>query len=257
MALTLPESTSPALARAVEDASLLAWPGAREIKLDGWLLRFNGGYTDRANSVQPLDDGEMPLKTKLVWCMGAFSDAGLPAQFRITSLTDQADALEKELASLGFKKHSPTCVLYLDALPEAEATLEGWRIMTEQSTEWLTHFRRMDATSPEHFQTQEELLGRLPAPHGFGLLERDGQVAACGQVVVTGDYAGVFDIVTDEALRRQGLGQALVESLMQWAREQGARHAYLQVEAANQPARKLYEKLGFRHLYDYHYWRSS
>ena len=257
MSLTLPPSTDPALAWEVEKASLQAWPPAREIKLDGWLLRFNEGFTDRVNSVQPLTEGEMPLGTKISWCLGAYRDARLPAQFRITSLTEKKEEIERQLAVLGLKSHSPTRVMVLDSLPKPQPAPADWRIETEDPTEWLESFRRMDGTSQHHFPAQEALLRKMPTPHGFGSLAQAGSTVACGQVVVTGNLAGLFDIVTEETLRRQGLGQRVVEALMQWAAGQGAARAYLQVEASNDPATKLYEKLGFRHLYDYHYWRAQ
>jgi ribosomal protein S18 acetylase RimI-like enzyme len=37
------------------------------------------------------------------------------------------------------------------------------------------------------------------------------------------------------------------------AREHGARHAYLQVEGDNRPARAVYHRLGFADAYAYHY----
>jgi ribosomal protein S18 acetylase RimI-like enzyme len=45
----------------------------------------------------------------------------------------------------------------------------------------------------------------------------------------------------------------LVARLLQHAAEAGARIAYLQVDAANEPARHLYAKFGFRDRYAYWY----
>jgi N-acetylglutamate synthase len=55
------------------------------------------------------------------------------------------------------------------------------------------------------------------------------------------------------AHRRRGYGHALVRGMLGWAAERGARHAYLQVVAANTPARRLYAGLGFREVYRYWY----
>jgi ribosomal protein S18 acetylase RimI-like enzyme len=76
---------------------------------------------------------------------------------------------------------------------------------------------------------------------------------AAGLTVVEDDCAGLFDIVTDEAERRQGHARMVVASLLAQARELGARHAYLQVQADNEPARRLYRQFGFEERYLYWY----
>jgi ribosomal protein S18 acetylase RimI-like enzyme len=45
----------------------------------------------------------------------------------------------------------------------------------------------------------------------------------------------------------------LCNHLLQTAASQGARIGYLQVDAANKPARKVYHRLGFIDGYAYHY----
>ncbi len=55
--------------------------------------------------------------------------------------------------------------------------------------------------------------------------------------------------------RRPGLARRLLAALLAAAREAGARRAWLQVEAANPAASRLYEGMGFEPAYRYHYWR--
>jgi N-acetylglutamate synthase len=47
----------------------------------------------------------------------------------------------------------------------------------------------------------------------------------------------------------------MLGSLIDWAKAAGAEGLCLQVEASNQPARKLYGGLGLAELYRYHYQR--
>jgi ribosomal-protein-alanine N-acetyltransferase len=47
-------------------------------------------------------------------------------------------------------------------------------------------------------------------------------------------------------LRGQGIGSALVRHVLAEGRRLGARRATLEVRASNEPARRLYERLGFR-----------
>jgi predicted GNAT family acetyltransferase len=49
------------------------------------------------------------------------------------------------------------------------------------------------------------------------------------------------------------VARALCARLLQLALDEGARTAYLQVDAANAPARKVYTRLGFQDVYSYHY----
>jgi GNAT superfamily N-acetyltransferase len=61
--------------------------------------------------------------------------------------------------------------------------------------------------------------------------------------------AGRFDLfamfVEPEA-RRRGIGAALVESVVEWAKARGAPRLYLGVTATNHDAIALYERCGFR-----------
>lgn len=50
----------------------------------------------------------------------------------------------------------------------------------------------------------------------------------------------------DPAYRGKGVGQALVEQVIDWARKRGLDHLVLEVEATNQPAIALYTRCGFR-----------
>jgi ribosomal protein S18 acetylase RimI-like enzyme len=70
-----------------------------------------------------------------------------------------------------------------------------------------------------------------------------------------GDLAGLFEVATDAAVRGRGHGRSLVLSALKWAKLRGARTAWLQVEAGNVAARRLYESIGFRDAYTYHYRR--
>nr|WP_246482709.1 GNAT family N-acetyltransferase [Brachybacterium halotolerans] len=60
-------------------------------------------------------------------------------------------------------------------------------------------------------------------------------------------------IATDPARRREGLGTAVVRTLLAAARVQGAERALLEVETDNPAALALYRKRGFRRIGAYHY----
>ena len=68
-----------------------------------------------------------------------------------------------------------------------------------------------------------------------------------------GDLAGLFEIATARGEQRKGHARRLVLSALKWARQHGARKAWLQVEADNETALALYRSLGFEEVYRYHY----
>ena len=76
---------------------------------------------------------------------------------------------------------------------------------------------------------------------------------ACGIAVVESGWVGLFGLVTELDMRRRGLGRRLTKALLESGAAAGAKTAYLQVEADNDPALRLYESLGFRDVYQYWY----
>jgi ribosomal protein S18 acetylase RimI-like enzyme len=59
-------------------------------------------------------------------------------------------------------------------------------------------------------------------------------------------YGYIFLLYVSPAHRRCGLGAALIHHAEAWSAAKGHRQIGLQVFEQNQPARNLYEKLGFR-----------
>jgi len=60
-------------------------------------------------------------------------------------------------------------------------------------------------------------------------------------------------MTTAAAWRRQGLASLIVESLLAWAAQRRATHAFLQVNDDNAPALAVYRRYGFSTVYTYHY----
>lgn len=58
----------------------------------------------------------------------------------------------------------------------------------------------------------------------------------------------VSNVAVQGVYRRQGIARQLVETALDWARQQGGEWAVLQVRAENEPARRLYQGLGFEEL---------
>ena len=81
----------------------------------------------------------------------------------------------------------------------------------------------------------------------------DDRVAGVGLGVLDDEWLGIFGMGTAPWARRRGVARAVVAGLSGAASNRGAGRAYLQVETDNEPARALYEGLGFTRHHGYHY----
>ncbi|MGC9523140.1 MAG: GNAT family N-acetyltransferase [Anaerolineae bacterium] len=239
--------------RRIEEAALNAWPAKQQRLYDGWLLRFSEGYSKRANSVNPLYASTLDVETKIDVCEAQYAAKALPTLFRITPLASPAD-LDQRLAARGYRVLDPTRVEVLDLATWSAAGTSPSALEDLSLDAWRERYatfagRRLPAA---HHAMLEAIAGGLR----LVCLRHAGRPVACGMAVVEGAYVGLFSLITDPVLRRRGYGQALVESLLDRAKGAGARHAYLQVQESNGPARQLYAKLGFRELYRYWYRRA-
>lgn len=85
------------------------------------------------------------------------------------------------------------------------------------------------------------------APGVFGLIAReDGRAAGMALCRVAAGEMEVLTIAVDPALRRRGVGRALMTAALAAAREAGGDTAFLEVAADNAPAAALYAGMGFR-----------
>jgi GNAT superfamily N-acetyltransferase len=240
------------LSRRIEAASLRAWPALEEERLGGWTLRFTRGYTKRANSVIPAGPLPADPEERVAACEARYAARGLPTVFRLTSLG--ADPrLDRTLEGRGYREVDPTLVLHRPLggpLPGVGAPAP---FAEHDADTWLALFARLHGIAPERHAVHAGIVHAIRPPCLFASVAADGEPAACGLGVLDGECFGLFDLVTAPERRGLGLGTALVAGMLARARERGARHAYLQVLASNVPARRLYDRLGFRELYRYAY----
>lgn len=244
--MTLHPLTAP-----LEHACLAAWPALEEHALDGWRVRFSAGFTRRANSVNALGGGELAVHERVARCEALYAERGQPCVFKITPLVQPA-GLDGLLGEAGYRREGETRVQVLAALP-GDPEPARCALGAAQGADWLAAFTAMDETPARHRPTLRAILGRIAAPHvGAVLHGADGPVA-CGRAVAGEGQVGLFDIVTAPAHRGRGHARRLIAHLLAWGRAQGAQRAYLQVEADNVPALRLYERLGFQDVYRYWY----
>lgn len=75
-----------------------------------------------------------------------------------------------------------------------------------------------------------------------------GKVVGFGGIWIVVDEAHVTTIAVDPAFRGKGIGKKLMDALLRHSVERGAVCSTLEVRASNEPAVKLYEKLGYQQV---------
>lgn len=236
--------------RHIEELSLNAWPALETALYDGWVLRFSSGYTRRANSVNPLYPSLLEATEKLRHCQRLYRDRGLPTVFKVTPAAGDLDAF---LGEQGYAKEGETSVQLADVATPLIPAEEEVDLLEKPTEAWIAAFCALNPGLRRHFLTMSGMLERLTVPACFLSLKQDGQTAALGMAVAERGYVGLFDIVTRQTLRNQGIGKDMVLHLLAWGKRQGAERAYLQVTLDNAPALHLYETLGFQEAYRYWY----
>lgn len=255
--LVSPPSAYPPLTRAdvaaLESAAFLAWPALEpEENLQGWRLRFAGGYTKRANSANSTCQARALDAAVLQALAQRFVPRSLPPVFRLVEGT-VPDGAESQLQAHGYREVDPSLVLVRE-VSAADAALAA-PAQAADAADWLQTFVAVSG-KPRHGQDIHlQMLQSISAPCCWAVrIGADGQQQACALGVLAQGQLGLFDIATCAELRRQGLAARLVRQVLGWGARQGARRAYLQVLASNAPALALYQKLGFRLGYRYTYW---
>ena len=78
------------------------------------------------------------------------------------------------------------------------------------------------------------------------LAEKDGRLVGCTAIVLrSGKAAQLRWVLVDSAMRGGGLGRQLVEGSIEWSRERGCDHVFLETTDGLPESQALYEKLGF------------
>lgn len=237
----------------LEELGLNALPCLQQILYDGWLLRFAEGHTKRANSVTPLYAGSLDLIDKINRCEKIYRSFSIKSIFRLTD-TPQWTNLDCTLSKLGYLKQDSVSVRVkpiedIDSLSkELDITLEP-----ELSQEWLDHFVHAVNLPIRHWNTMSTMLEIIPNPTCYAYLKERHRFCSCGLGVLENGYLGIFFLVTARKQRRQGYASQLISAMENWGRNNGATKVYLQVETENQAGINLYNKLGFKQVYQYFY----
>jgi len=250
----------------LEERGFNAWPAPRNVYFGGWVFRLGGGYTKRANSANALGDRqELRADSVNAWTPRRdfreimaeaerfYAANAQPTIFRLTPLAGpEADPV---LAAAGYEVVDPSSVMTASlAMARVNANI---RIEPGPGPTWLNGVTAAQGVAPSHRAIHDRIVQAIALPTAFAIAFVADTTAGFGMAVLDRGAVGLFDIVVRPDARGRGLGRDLTQALMAWGGENGAEAAYLQVFDANRTARRLYDGLGFRKAYGYHYRRRA
>lgn len=236
----------------IEQISMNAWPALETIHFDGWVIRFAQGLTKRSNSVNPIYDSRLDINYKIDHCESLYRSRDLPVCFKISDIA-QPVGIDNILEKRGYYHEFDISVQLLDIKGYKTHLGKNIQVSENEDDGWLDDYIKMNEMDPSDKIVLRKIIDKINLSKCLLTLRSDDAAIGCGLGVVEDKFIGLFDIVIDKLCRNQGLGQILVESMLRWGKSKGAEVGYLQVLTTNNPAVRMYEKIGFREAYKYWY----
>lgn len=233
----------------IEEMSMNAHPSLNTVYYDGWYLRFAGGYTNRANSVNMLNSSILSNADKIRYCEKIYTCKNLPTVFKITPLSLDLDIA---LAESDYSIVTKTNIMVMD-IPQIDTDRLSSVVTSDMNENWQSNYFRLNGLNESSIPWAKKIHSNIINQTLCATLSYNNEIVACGLCVIENDYAGLYDIVVSAQHRRKGYGQDICASLISNATKYGAKKVYLQVVDANKNAIKLYKKLGFIDKYQYWY----
>lgn len=241
--------------RRLEEISQNASRPNRGLMIDGWSVGLSPGLAKRSRCVNAFYPSTRPFEVNLAETQVAFAKADLPCIFRITPFVCDA-ALDARFEVLGYVKFDPALVMVLDLSQLQRDHLRSTTTNVRKQDDlavaasWVADMRGDDARETAGLAERWRLsVVEVSASFAF---DEAGVRVARSVAIREDDHVGIFDVGTVTASLNRGYASALLAAQLGEARDSGARIAYLQVRADN-PARRIYERFGFRGTYEYWY----
>ncbi len=245
---------SPDIIRIHERRAFRTWPAETTESAGGWVLRTNGGVTNRANSAFTGDLlAGATLDGQIAAAEAFYRRHARPAAFMI-SPASLPGGLDAELAARGYGVHEPSLVRIADAagamdLRETAADIE---LADTPNDAWRDVFLSEYADGAAG-RIRLGIIDRIDRPSCFVTARAAGGPVAIGMGVADEGWLTVLGMYTLPEHRGNGHGGAVLRALARWASANGAPSLFLQVMEDNAPALRLYDKVGFTPAYTYHY----
>ena len=228
-----------------------AWPPLTRGQLGEWRLNASTGWSARINACWALGDPGLNEPEAVAAVEAWYRQRGLPPKFKLLDGRRPCTLAERLVAS-GYTPGKETIVMVGQARSGGEEDVE---LAEDAEPEFEAVFAA--ATASPDAAERIGALARVPRPRRMATLRCEGVPAAIGACAAEAPWAGIFAMRTAPEHRRKGLAQRVLRALLTAASRMGAQRAWLQVEAANLTAVRLYAREGFEEAYRYRYFTLS
>jgi ribosomal protein S18 acetylase RimI-like enzyme len=242
--------------RRIEAVGFRSFPSTTTHYDGTWAIRLTAGHpSKRLNSVTPLDPGDVTdLERRVELARRRFEAMGRPLVFRLTPLSPPI--LGEMLDRQNWVSFDETIVMAA-SLERAAFSRAVDQVPLQDVGRWVDAWLALSSADPSRKPGMVEVISSIKAESDLFLVEEPrGTPVSAVRCVRDGDLAGIFEMATDIARRRQGHAMAVLGSALKWAVGRGAATAWLQVVSDNAAALALYRRFGFFELYRYDYRRA-
>lgn len=239
--------------RRMEAVGFRSFPSTTTHYDGAWAVRLTAGYpAKRLNSVTPLDPGDHgEIERRIADAGRRFAAYDRPLIFRQSPLAPKQ--LDKLFDERGWNRFDESLVMIgdMETMGLGEAVDQ---VPLKDAGRWVDAVLELEGKPGEHKGGLFEIISQIQPEVGLFLLQDgEGNAVSAVRCVRDGVLAGIFDLATAPEMRGQGYGGQILASALKWAAGRGARTAWLQVVAENEPALGLYDRFGFEELYRYAY----
>ena len=231
-----------------------ACPAKTTIFLNGWIIQLSEGVTKRANSVYPLRYTGVDLLKDIETAEALYKGRGLSTVFQISDYFEP-DNLTKTLLSRGYQCVDETLVMTA-GVEDICTTVNNkytYSLEDESLNYWFQALRYLSGFNNTIMEGLETIMRRIHFPQAFFYAQENTNTIGIGRGVIEGEHMGIYSIIVHPQYQRKGIGQSIIDRIVEWGKSHSVRYCYLQVQDDNPGALSFYRKIGFEECTRYRY----
>jgi N-acetylglutamate synthase len=233
----------------IERAAVAAWPALETGSVQGWLWRYSGGGSQRANSVSPIEFDGGDVEAAIAEVERRYGARKARPMFQICDVVRPAE-LDQRLERRGYRLQEP-CSCLAKALGSDAAVPGDIEVAGQAGDDWLSVY--LAGITPSRRASAPQILAGVPQAAAFLLRRQAGVPISVALAVVHAGVVIAECVATLAPYRRRGASEHIMRAAEAWGVAQGANLAALQAVTANAPAQALYAKLDYQRVGGYHY----